>query len=102
MEGMRLWAAAGVLAAVVAAPATLTPLVGAAGGQVEVATMPRISLAEFRKLFDAGNVVVVDVRSADAYTKGHIPGALSVPLETVDQRVADFKDATKPIVTYCT
>jgi rhodanese-related sulfurtransferase len=28
--------------------------------------------------------VLIDVRSRDAYEKGHIPGALSVPLESLD------------------
>jgi rhodanese-related sulfurtransferase len=66
------------------------------------AAVGRIALADFKKLVDSGAVIVLDVRSADAYASGHIPGAISVPLETVAGRAADWRSATKPIVTYCT
>jgi 3-mercaptopyruvate sulfurtransferase SseA len=67
-----------------------------------LASVPRISLAEFRKLVEAGTVVVLDVRSPQAYREGHIPGAISVPLETVAARAAEWRGATRPVVTYCT
>lgn len=63
---------------------------------------PRISLAEFKKLHDAGQVVVLDVRSVEAYREGHIPGAISMPLTTIADRVAELKNVKQPIVTYCT
>lgn len=75
---------------------------GAAQGPVGLASVPRISLAEFRKLVEAGTVVVLDVRSPQAYREGHIPGAVSVPLETVAARAAEWRGAARPIVTYCT
>lgn len=65
-------------------------------------SVPRISLPEFRKLVEAGTVIVLDVRSPQAYREGHIPGALSVPLETVAARAAEWRGATRPVVTYCT
>ncbi len=65
-------------------------------------SVPRISLGEFRKLVDAGTVVILDVRSSQAYREGHIPGALSVPLDTVATRAAEWRGTGKPIVTYCT
>lgn len=47
-----------------------------------------------------GDVVVLDVRSADEYRAGHIPGALSVPLSELKKRSADLpKD--RDIVAYC-
>jgi 3-mercaptopyruvate sulfurtransferase SseA len=61
----------------------------------------RISLAEFKKLLDQDKVVVLDVRGADAYRAGHIPGAVLVPLETVAGRAAEYAKVAKPIVTYC-
>lgn len=62
----------------------------------------RISLADFKKLHDTGDVIVLDVRGADAYRIGHIPGAVSVPLDTVAAKAAEWKTATRPVVTYCT
>lgn len=75
---------------------------GAAQGPDALASVPRISLAEFRKLVEAGRVVVLDVRSPQAYREGHIPGAVSVPLETVAARAAEWRGTARPIVTYCT
>jgi len=64
--------------------------------------VPRISQAEFKKLLDADKIVVVDVRSAQSYKEGHIPGAVSIPIDEVDLNVDRFKSFKKPIVTYCT
>jgi len=69
---------------------------------------PRISQQHFKQLHDAGKVIVVDTRSADVYERGHIPGAILLPLEGLEiwpaeyDRVVDsMKSAGKPIVTYC-
>ena len=68
-------------------------------------TMPatdRMPMAEFKRLLAAGNVVVLDVRSADAYAAGHIPGALSIPEDTITSALAEkLKKMGKPIATYC-
>mgnify|MGYP003382087294 CR=1 FL=1 len=62
----------------------------------------RISMAEFKKLYSANELVVIDVRSQDAYLGGHIPGALSIPEETLNGPVAEkLKKMGKPIATYC-
>ncbi|SEL63329.1 ArsR/SmtB family transcription factor [Nonomuraea pusilla] len=51
------------------------------------------------RLADPGTVVV-DVRSASAYAEGHIPGAVSVPLAELEDRLAELpRDAE--IVAYC-
>ena len=62
----------------------------------------RIGAAELKTLYDAGKVVVLDVRGAAAYRDGHIAGALSAPLDTVAQKAAELKAAGKVVVTYCT
>ncbi len=78
---------------------------GDADSKTAAAPMPasdRISMAEFKKLYSANGVVVVDVRSQDAYQGGHIPGALSIPEETLNGPVAEkLKKMGKPIATYC-
>jgi rhodanese-related sulfurtransferase len=46
------------------------------------------------------DVLVLDVRSAEAYAEGHIPGALSLPLPELAGKLATLpKDKT--LVTYC-
>jgi rhodanese-related sulfurtransferase len=47
-----------------------------------------------------GTVIVLDVRPAEEYRAGHIPGAVSVPVDQLEQRLADLP-ADKEIVAYC-
>jgi len=61
----------------------------------------RIGWEEFKKLYDAKKVVVVDVRDKGAFEAGHIPDSRSVPLDEVERRAAELKKLKKPIVTYC-
>lgn len=61
----------------------------------------RITQEEFKKLLAVGAVTVVDVRDAGAFAAGHIPGALSIPLDTVDQAAERLRELGKPVVTYC-
>lgn len=52
------------------------------------------------KRVQAGEVVVLDVRPAEEYLAGHLPGALSIPLGELEQRVGILpKD--REIVAYC-
>ncbi len=76
---------------------------GAAIPTAASAPMPktdRMPMAEFKKLLAEGGVVVIDVRSNDAYLGGHIPGALSMP-EITDATALKLKQMGKPIATYC-
>lgn len=45
-------------------------------------------------------VVVLDVRPPDEYASGHIPGAISVPLEQLEDRLASLPRDVE-IVAYC-
>jgi len=49
----------------------------------------RMPMAEFKKLMASNDVVILDVRSADSYAAGHIPGALSIPEDTITSAVAE-------------
>lgn len=63
--------------------------------------IPRISVEDFRGKFDAGNVVVIDVRDSTSYAAGHIPGAMNIPFASI-QGFTDLIPKGKEIVTYCT
>jgi len=46
--------------------------------------------------------LLIDVRPADDFKQGHIPGAINMPHENIDDyltQLSDYKD--KPIVIYC-
>lgn len=47
---------------------------------------------------DSG-AVILDVRTAEEYDRGGIPGAINVPLDEIRERVADIPDA--PLVVHC-
>lgn len=47
-----------------------------------------------------GMVTVLDVRPADEFALGHVPGALNVPLAELDARLSTL-DPDKDIVAYC-
>ena len=78
---------------------------GAARAQAPAASAgpdrSRIRLEDFKKDLDAGRLYVIDVRSAETYRAGHIPGSFSVPLSALDQRLPELKAVKKPIVAYC-
>ncbi|HET6355424.1 metalloregulator ArsR/SmtB family transcription factor [Streptomyces sp.] len=48
----------------------------------------------------AGEVVILDVRPAEEYAAGHIPGARSIPVEELAYRIAELPQETE-VVTYC-
>ena len=48
----------------------------------------------------AGRAVVIDVRPREEYRAGHIPGALSIPLEELETRLGELP-ARKEVVAYC-
>ena len=47
-----------------------------------------------------GAVTVLDVRPAEEYRSGHIPGALSIPLKELERRLSDLP-RERDIVAYC-
>lgn len=105
MRRCRLAVAAGVLAAgswFVLAPEAGAQAGSTTGQTIESAAAGRIMLEEFKKLYDADSVIVVDVRPREAYEQGHIPGAIWVPLDAVGRRAAEWRSVKKAIVTYCT
>ena len=48
----------------------------------------------------AGEVTVLDVRPPDEYAAGHIPGAISMPVGEIEQRLAELPPDGE-IVAYC-
>jgi rhodanese-related sulfurtransferase len=48
----------------------------------------------------AGDVTLIDVRPREEYLAGHIPGALSIPVADLGQRVGELRKR-RDIVAYC-
>jgi rhodanese-related sulfurtransferase len=83
------------------AAATPTTTTGAVLQGTAPDTAPRVSIDEFKKLLGTKKAIVLDVRGDEVYKQGHIPGALSVPLDTVERRAHEWVGTHKPIVAYC-
>ena len=47
-----------------------------------------------------GDFVLLDVRDADAYSAGHIPGAVNLPLADIETRAASLP-TDRRYVAYC-
>lgn len=81
---------------------TLLLLTGCGGGEKE-ASYRQISQKEAKEMMDAQEVVILDVREQDEYDGGHIPGAVLLPVSTIDEDTAvaviPAKDAT--VLVYC-
>ncbi|MBQ1090461.1 metalloregulator ArsR/SmtB family transcription factor [Streptomyces sp. B93] len=63
-------------------------------------TAAEVSREELHARITAGDVVVLDVRPAEEYRAGHIPGALSLPVEELADRIDELPEDTE-IVVYC-
>ena len=60
----------------------------------------QIAADELEARLVKGNVVVLDVRPEPEYRAGHIPGAVSAPLDSLEQ-VAALLPRRREIVAYC-
>lgn len=47
------------------------------------------------------NIVVIDVRSPEAFHKEHIPGAVNLPHRVMNETTTDDIDRSMLVVTYC-
>ena len=61
----------------------------------------RLSPAAATKLINHENAVVIDVRNADAFAKGHIVEAVSLPIADLAKSKKIDKFMTRPIILVC-
>lgn len=61
----------------------------------------RVSLVDSKTALDNGKAIFIDVRDSSAYAQAHIPGALSIPLAELEERLGEL-DPSQWIITYCT
>jgi len=85
------------------AQAVTTIVVSAAGEtSTNQAGYKKISPKEAKALIDAGNVVILDVRTPDEYNESHIKGAVLLPnTEISEQAPTILPDKNAKILVYC-
>lgn len=75
-------------------------VVYAKGQYVKITSDQAVEMMEKEK-----NYVIVDVRTPEEYKEGHIPNAINIPLDTIDnyisQNVENLKDKNQLIMVYC-
>lgn len=55
-----------------------------------------------QKLTDKAPIVLLDVRTQEEFNNGHIPGALLLPYDEIDQKAAQLlPEKEKEIIIYC-
>lgn len=59
-----------------------------------------LSQDELHALMAEGKAVLIDVRPPLEYEHGHLPGAVSIPLDELPEHLEDLPD-DKRIITYC-
>lgn len=59
-----------------------------------------VTFKELRQLMRDGDVTVVDVRPAQEFEAGHIPGALSVPVRELKRRLREIPK-NREVIAYC-
>lgn len=59
-----------------------------------------ISLSELKERMDKGEVLLLDVRPTEEYEKEHIPGAVSMPIEELEEKLASLPPNCN-VVAYC-
>lgn len=83
------------------ATSTSTATEPAATPSGDPASVPRIALEDLRAQMGRNEVTIIDVREPSAFAAAHIPGAINMPMATIEAQV-DTLPKDKPIVTYCT
>lgn len=63
-------------------------------------TLEPVSRDVLRERSENGLVTVLDVRPAEEYEFGHIPGAINIPLEDIEKYIKDLP-AGQEVIAYC-
>lgn len=73
------------------------------GGNAADGSYQQITQEEAKEMMDTQEVIILDVREQDEYDSGHIPGAVLLPVGTIDEdtaaEVIPEKDST--VLVYC-
>lgn len=72
----------------------ITPSPTPEGGAFGRSDVPRIGVAEAKARAEAGEALLIDVRAEGTYNRLHIAGAISMPIDQVDERYKELPAGT--------
>ena len=66
------------------------------GGTAAGDAYQQITQEEAKEMMDTQEVIILDVREQDEYDSGHIPGAVLLPVGSIDETTAAAETAVRP------
>ena len=66
--------------------------------------LPAVSLKQIKEAYKSGAALLVDARDPEFFERGHIPGAVSLPVRDFDSvfpRLEEQLRAAPRVITYC-
>ena len=73
------------------------------GGAAASGSYQQITQEEAKEMMDTEEVIILDVREQSEYDGGHIPGAVLLPVGTIDEdsAAAVIPDKDSTVLVYC-
>ena len=65
-------------------------LLNGCGGNDADGSYQQITQEEAKEMMDTQEVIILDVREQDEYDSGHIPGAVLLPVGSIDEDTAEY------------
>lgn len=82
---------------------SLLLLLTGCGGSADDASYQQITQEKAKEIMDTQEVIILDVREQDEYDSGHIPGAVLLPVGSIDETTAAevIPDKDSTVLVYC-
>ena len=82
---------------------SLLLLLAGCSGNTADSSYQQITQEEAKEMMDTQDVVILDVREQNEYDGGHIPGAVLLPVGTIDEAAAAevLPDKDSTVLVYC-
>ena len=82
---------------------SLLLLLTGCGGNAADGSYHQITQEEAKEMMDTQEVIILDVREQDEYDSGHIPGAVLLPVGTIDEdtAAAAIPEKDSMLLVYC-
>ena len=78
-------------------------LLAGCGGNAAAGSYQQITQEEAKEMMDNQEVIILDVREQDEYDGGHIPGAVLLPVGSIDEDTAAevIPEMDSTVLVYC-
>jgi len=60
-----------------------------------------INFEQAKQNLDNEQVLLLDVRTDEEFITGHIPNAINIPVDELEERLDELEDKNKIILVYC-